>query len=85
MDLCGQYVEGDVESGIKLRILKADGEFVDKDGGWVEEYYSADQLEFANLPMSPMPENFPELVTPKQMYDLVAYLLTQKKSAAAGR
>ena len=85
LDLCGQHVEGDMASGIKLRILKADGDFVAEDGGWVEEYYSADQLEFANLPMSPMPENFPELVTPKQMYDLVAYLLTQKKSAAAGR
>lgn len=85
LDLCGLYVEGDMESGIKLRILKADGDFVDEDGGWVEEFYSADQLEFGNLPMSPMPANFPELVTPKQMYDLVAYLLTQKKSAAADR
>ncbi len=83
LDLCGQYVEGDLSSGIKLRVLKVDGEFVAKDGGWVEENYSADQLEFVNLPMSPMPANFPELVTPKQMYDLVAYLLSQKKSAAA--
>lgn len=84
LDICGQYVEGDMASGIKLRILKANGEFADKDGGWVEEYFSADQLDFANLPMSPMPANFPEMVTPKQMYDLVAYLLTLKKSAAAG-
>ena len=79
LDLCGQYVDGDEKSGITLRILKADGEFVDPDGGWVEESYAADQLEYINLPMSPMPENFPELVTPRQMYDLVAYLLAQKE------
>ncbi len=71
LDLCGEYVEGDEKTGITLRILK--------DEGWVEERFSAEELDFVNLPMSPMPENIPELLTPQQMYDLVAYLLAQKE------
>ncbi len=82
LDLCGLYVDGDEKSGVTLKILKADGEFAQKDGGWVEEHFSAAEIEFINLPMSPMPENFPESLTPQQMYDLVAYLLAQKEKEA---
>jgi len=79
MDLCGLYVKGDEESGITLKILKVDSDFVQKDGGWAEESYTPQQFDFVNLPLSPMPENFTELLTPQQMYDLLAYLLAQKQ------
>ncbi len=79
LDLCGQYVDGDAEHGITLRVLKEDGQWADKDGGWVEKKFTPKQLEYVNFPMSPMPENFPELLTPRQMYDLVAYLMELKE------
>ena len=78
LDLCGLYVAGDEKSGITLRILKEDGEWAEKDGGWVEKKFTPKQLEFVNLPISPMPEDFASKLTVKEIFDIVAYLETQK-------
>ncbi len=68
--LCGEYIEGDKETGVKLAFLE--------NGRWVEKRVPPEQIEFVNLPMSPMPANFAELVTPREVYDLLAYLVAQK-------
>jgi putative heme-binding domain-containing protein len=68
--VCGEYVEGEKDTGVTLRILQK--------GQWVERRIPAEQIEFVSLPMSPMPANFAELVTPRDVYDLLAYLLAQK-------
>ena len=68
--LCAEYVSGNVEEGVKVRVFE--------NGGWLEREVAAEQIGFVNLPMSPMPANFAELVNPREAYDLVAFLLTQK-------
>ncbi|MEE9295841.1 MAG: c-type cytochrome [Phycisphaerae bacterium] len=68
--LCGQYVDGDKETGLTLAFLEG--------GQWVEKRIPPEQIDFINLPMSPMPANFADLLTPRDAYDLVAYLLAQK-------
>ena len=68
--LCGDYVEGDKETGVTLSILD--------DGQWVEKRIPPEGIEFVNLPMSPMPANFADFVTPRETYDLLAYLAAQK-------
>ncbi len=68
--VCGEYVEGDKETGITLKVLL--------EGQWVQKQIPPEQIEFVNLPMSPMPANFAELVTPREVYDLIAYLVAQK-------
>ncbi len=68
--LCGEYIEGDKETGVKLAFLE--------NGRWVEKRVPPEQIEFVNLPMSPMPANFADLVTPREVYDLLAYLVAQK-------
>lgn len=68
--ICGEYVEGDKEAGITLKVLLK--------GQWVQKRIPPEQIEFVNLPMSPMPANFAELVTPREVYDLIAYLVAQK-------
>ncbi len=68
--LCGEYVSGDEDSGITLAILE--------DGLWVEQHFEPEVIDFVNPAMSPMPGNFAEEMTPPEVYDLVAYLLSQK-------
>jgi putative heme-binding domain-containing protein len=68
--LCGEYVSGDEDSGITLAILE--------DGLWVEQHFEPEVIDFVNPAMSPMPENFAEEMTPREVFDLVAYLLSQK-------
>ncbi|MFQ5722867.1 MAG: c-type cytochrome [Terriglobia bacterium] len=68
--LCGDYVSGDEENGITLAFLE--------NGRWVEREIPPDIIAFVNLPMSPMPANFAELMTPRQIYDLLAFLRAQK-------
>lgn len=68
--LCGEYIEGDAESGLTLKFLEG--------GQWVERRMEPEQIEFVNLPMSPMPANFADVLTPREAFDLVAYLRAQK-------
>jgi putative heme-binding domain-containing protein len=68
--LCGEYVSGDEETGITLTVFN--------EGFWVEEHFTPEEIDFMNAPMSPMPANFSEEMTPREIYDLVAYLLAQK-------
>ncbi|MFQ5776572.1 MAG: c-type cytochrome [Terriglobia bacterium] len=68
--LCGEYVSGDEESGLTLAFLE--------DRSWVEREIPPDVIDFVNFPLSPMPGNFAELMTPREVYDLVTYLLAQK-------
>ncbi len=68
--LCGEYVSGDESTGLTLAILE--------DGLWVEQHFEPEVIDFVNPAMSPMPGNFAEEMTPPEVYDLVAYLLSQK-------
>jgi hypothetical protein len=68
--LCGEYIEGDKETGVKLAFLE--------NGRWVEKRVPPEQIEFVNLPMSPMPANFADLLRPREVYDLIAFLSSQK-------
>lgn len=68
--LCGEYVEGDKEAGVTLRLFE--------DGHWVERRFPAEAIEHVNFPYSPMPANYAELMTPREIYDLLAYQLEQK-------
>lgn len=67
---CGEYVSGDEDSGVTLSILE--------DGRWVERDVEAANISYLTLLGSPMPSNFAELMTPREMYDLVAFLVAQK-------
>ncbi|MFQ5742459.1 MAG: hypothetical protein ACE5HV_02595 [Acidobacteriota bacterium] len=67
---CGQYVAGDQETGLTLKVLQG--------GRWIEERIPAEVIQFVNPPASPMPANFAELLTPKDVYDLLAFLVEQK-------
>lgn len=67
---CGQYISGDEKTGIKLAFLQP--------GGWVEQQIPAQAIDLVNPALSPMPANFAELMTPREIYDLVAYLGGQK-------
>lgn len=68
--LCGEYVAGDAETGLTLKLLG--------DEGWVERRVASEGIDFVSLPMSPMPSNIAEMVTPREVYDLVTYLVAQK-------
>lgn len=68
--LCGEYVSGDEKSGITLAFLEQ--------GSWVEREIPPERIDFVNFPMSPMPANFAEQMRPREIYNLVAYLRTQK-------
>ncbi len=68
--ICGECVEGEKEAGVTLRILVK--------GQWVQKRIPQKQIEFVNAPMSPMPANFAELLQPREVYDLIAYLSSQK-------
>lgn len=67
---CGEYVSGDETSDVTLSILQ--------DGRWVERDLEAATISYLTLPGSPMPSNFAELMPPREMYDLVAFLVAQK-------
>ena len=67
---CGEYIEGDEKAGIVLSILNG--------GRWIKKRINPEGIEFVNYPMSPMPANFVEMLTPREMYDLIAYLMAQK-------
>ncbi len=68
--VCGEYVSGDEETGLLLMILEQ--------GQWIEQQIPAQQIQFVNYPTSPMPANFAEMFTPRQVYDLVASLVARK-------
>lgn len=72
ISICGEYVSGDSENGITLKVLK--------DGEWVTREMPAEgeRIAFANLAMSPMPANLADLLRPREVYDLVAFLSSQK-------
>jgi len=67
--VCGEYLEGNEERGMTLLVFE--------NGGWEERRFSSG-IRFVNYPASPMPSNYAELMTPQQIYDLIAYLLAQK-------
>lgn len=68
--LGGEYVEGSKETGLTLMILQ--------DGRWTKRAIAPEDIEFLNLPASAMPWNYAEMMTPREVYDLVAYLGAQK-------
>lgn len=68
--ICGEYVAGDVESGATLLLLE--------EGRWVERRFPPQAIESLRRPSSPMPANFADMMTPREVYDLLAYLLAQK-------
>lgn len=65
--ICGEHVSGDQKTGVRLRLLE--------EGRWVERYVPPEVILNVNLPSSPMPSNFAELLKPQEIYDLVAYLM----------
>jgi hypothetical protein len=69
----GDYVAGDETNGVTIRVLE--------DGAWSERTIPPDGIQFINFPMSPMPSNFAELMTPREMYDVLAFLLAMKGEA----
>lgn len=66
----GDYIEGDEENGVVLSLLEK--------GHWVEKRIPPENISFVTYPASPMPEDFAETMSPRETYDLVAYLLDQK-------
>jgi len=68
--LCGDYVSGDEKTGLTLAIFQ--------EGRWVERKISPQAIDFFNAPTSPMPADFANLMTPREIYDLVAFLGAQK-------
>lgn len=68
----GDYIEGDEQSGVLLSVLE--------EGRWIEKRIDGEVIEFVNFPMSPMPSNFAEMMTPRDVYDLLAYLLEEKET-----
>ncbi len=68
--LCGEYISGDEETGLTLAFLEQ--------GRWVERQIPPESIDFVNLAISPMPSDFSEQMTPRETYDLVAYLLAQR-------
>lgn len=70
MRYAGEYVSGDEESGVVLSVLEK--------GQWVENPIPAAGISYMTVPVSTMPSDFVETMTPRQVYDVVAYLLEQK-------
>ena len=71
--LCGEYISGDEKTGLTLAFLE--------EGNWVERQIPPQVIDFVNPATSPMPPDFAELLTPQQIYDLLAYLVAQKGTA----
>lgn len=68
--LAGEYVQGSKETGLTLELLEG--------GRWAKRAIAPEDIEFLNLPGSAMPWNYAEMMTPREVYDLVAYLGAQK-------
>jgi hypothetical protein len=68
--VCGELVEGDAETGVTLRLLE--------EGGWVERRFEPEVIVRINFPTSPMPANYAELMTPREIYDVLAYVVEQE-------
>ncbi|MEK7685038.1 MAG: c-type cytochrome [Verrucomicrobiota bacterium] len=66
----GDYVSGDEKTGVTLLFWEP--------GRWVERHIVAAGIQSIRLPSSPMPAIFGEAMTPRETYDLLAYLLAQK-------
>jgi hypothetical protein len=66
----GELIKGSKKKGVTLRVLA--------DGKWSEFSLPSKRIRRVNLPRSPMPDNFGDLMTAQEVYDLVAYLLAQK-------
>jgi cytochrome c2/mono/diheme cytochrome c family protein len=66
----GEYVSGDEETGVVLSVLEK--------GQWVEKEVSATGISYMTVPVSTMPSDFADTMTPQQIFDVVAYLLEQK-------
>lgn len=65
----GNYVSGDERIGVALLFWEP--------GRWVERRIPAASIQSIRLPSSPMPA-YGEALTPRETYDLLAYLLAQK-------
>lgn len=65
----GNYVSGDQNTGVTLLSWEA--------SRWIEIRIAAASIQSIRLPTSPMP-GFGEAMTPREAYDLLAYLLAQK-------
>lgn len=66
----GDYVSGDENTGLALLSWEQ--------GSWVERRIPPEAIQSVRLPASPMPPIFGALMTPRQIYDLLAFLLTRK-------
>lgn len=67
---CGYLVEGDEESGVLLKLMA--------EGGWGEQRFPPEVIDFLHLPLSPMPSNYADLMTPGEVFNLLAYLMGLK-------
>lgn len=68
-EVAGQYVSGSAAAGLVLKVWK--------DGRWEELRLAAVAIKRAVLP-SPMPPNFGDQMTPREIFDLISYLMAQK-------
>ena len=68
--LLGEHISGDEESGLTLAFLEQ--------GRWVERRIAPETIDLVNPATSPMPPDFMDLLTPREIYDVVAYLVEQK-------
>lgn len=65
----GEYVSGDVNTGVTLLLWEQ--------GRWVERRIPA-AIQSIRFPSSLMPAVYGQVMTPRETYDLLAYLLAQK-------
>ncbi len=68
-EIAGQYVSGSAAAGLVLKVWK--------NGRWEELRLAAAAVKRAVLP-SPMPPNFADQMTPREIFDLISYLMAQK-------
>ena len=65
----GEFVSGDKSTGVTLRVLER--------GGWVEKTIPPHGIDSVGYPTSPMPGDLAQRLTPREIYDLLAYLREQ--------
>lgn len=71
VDIAGEYLSGDAKAGIAMKVLEG--------GRWVEKRFPPEKIKPRSLLLpSPMRSDFGDEMTPREIYDLVAYLMKQK-------
>ncbi len=71
VDVAGEYLSGDAKTGIAMKVLEG--------GRWVEKRFPPEKIKPRSLLLpSPMRSDFGDEMTPREIYDLVSYLMKQK-------